>query len=226
MAVAVRGRRGMRLDRSSDGSREEQGLEGRPAGRMGAGGRFADGADPDAGVQGSETPDGAAKCGGGLSNGHAGRSAGREPFEGGLPRPRHPCGERGLCRAHAAAVDQERLRKEAKTHPITRTLATAPGMGPLRTAQLVAIVATPHRFRTSRQFWSYSGLSIVTQSSSDWVPTKDKRWAKAEVLQTRGLSRQRQPVLKAICKGAATTVITLSWSRQSPVARTAAGVEG
>ena len=103
---------------------------------------------------------------------------------------------------------EERLLKEGKAHPIIRTLATAPGMGPLRTTQLVAIVATPHRFRTSRQFWSYSGLSIVTRSSSDWVQTKDKRWAKAEVLQTRGLSRKRQPVLKAIFKGAATTVIT------------------
>ena len=103
---------------------------------------------------------------------------------------------------------EERLLKEAKAHPITRTLATAPGMGPLRTAQLVAIVATPHRFRTSRQFWSYCGLSIVTRSSSDWIQTKDRRWTKAEVLQTRGLSRKRQPVLKAIFKGAATTVIT------------------
>jgi transposase len=103
---------------------------------------------------------------------------------------------------------EERLLKEARAHPITRTLATAPGMGPVRTAQLVAIVATPHRFRTSRQFWSYCGLSVVTRSSSDWVQTKDRRWAKAEVLQTRGLSRKRQPVLKAIFKGAATTVIT------------------
>lgn len=106
------------------------------------------------------------------------------------------------------AEAEERLLKEAKAHPITRILATAPGLGPLRTAQLVAIVATPHRFRTSRQFWSYSGLSVVTQSSSDWVRTKDKQWAKAEVMQTRGLSRKRQPVLKAIFKGAATTVIT------------------
>jgi transposase len=103
---------------------------------------------------------------------------------------------------------EERLLKEAKSHPITRKLATAPGMGPLRTAQLVAIVATPHRFRTSRQFWSYSGLSIVTRSSSDWVRNKHGEWIRAEVQQTRGLSRKRQPVLKAIFKGAATTVLT------------------
>ena len=103
---------------------------------------------------------------------------------------------------------EERLLKEAKTHPISRKLATAPGLGPLRTAQLVAIVATPHRFRTSRQFWSYCGLSIVTRSSSDWVRDQRGQWARAEVQQTRGLNRKRQPVLKAIFKGAATTVLT------------------
>jgi transposase len=103
---------------------------------------------------------------------------------------------------------EERLLKEAKTHPITRTLATAPGLGPVRTAQLVAIVATPHRFRTSRQFWSYCGLSVVTESSSDWVADRRGQWVRADVQQTRGLTRKRQPVLKAIFKGAATSVIT------------------
>lgn len=99
------------------------------------------------------------------------------------------------------------LLKEAKTHPIIRTLATAPGLGTIRTAQLVGIVATPDRFRTRRQFWSYSGLAVVTRSSSDWVQDRHGRWVRSEVRQTRGLSRKRQPLLKAIFKGAATTVI-------------------
>ena len=102
---------------------------------------------------------------------------------------------------------EEWLRKEAKAHPIIRTLSTAPGLGPIRTAQMVAIVASPHRFRTSRQFWSYCGFSIVRRTSSDWVRDKNGLWARGQVHQTRGLSRQRQPVLKAIFKGAATTVI-------------------
>jgi transposase len=99
------------------------------------------------------------------------------------------------------------LLKEAKTHPIIKILSTAPGMGPLRSAQLAAIVVTPHRFRTRRQFWSYSGLAIVTRSSSDWVQGQNGKWARGEIRQTRGLNRKRQPVLKAIFKGAATTVI-------------------
>lgn len=99
------------------------------------------------------------------------------------------------------------LLREAKTHPIIRKLATAPGMGPIRTAQVVAIAADPHRFRTRRQFWSYSGLGIVTRSSSDWVRDKQGRWIRAETRQTRGLTRKRNPLLKAVFKGAATTVI-------------------
>lgn len=99
------------------------------------------------------------------------------------------------------------LLKESKSHPIIRKLATAPGMGPIRTAQVVAIVATPDRFRTRRQFWSYCGLGIVTQSSGDWVQDKKQKWVRSQVAQTRGLSRKRQPRLKAVFKGAATTVI-------------------
>ena len=99
------------------------------------------------------------------------------------------------------------LLKEAKSHPITRTLATSPGLGPIRTAQLVAIVVTPHRFRTSRQFWSYCGLAIVTRSSSDWTKDRSGAWKRVERQRTLGLNRDRQPQLKAIFKGAATTVI-------------------
>jgi transposase len=103
---------------------------------------------------------------------------------------------------------EEWLLEEAKTHPIIRTLGTAPGMGPIRTAQVVAITANPQRFRTRRQYWSYCGFGIVTRSSSDWVRSKDGRWERAQVQQTRGLTRKRHPVLKSVYKGAATTVIT------------------
>jgi transposase len=102
---------------------------------------------------------------------------------------------------------EEWLRKESKSHAIMRTLVTGPGMGPIRCAQLVAIVGTPQRFRTSRQFWSYCGLAIVRRSSSDWAQNKQGAWVRAEVHQTRGLTRKRHPVLKSIFKGAATTVI-------------------
>ena len=74
-------------------------------------------------------------------------------------------------------------------------------------AQIVATVISPHRFRTRRQFWSYCGLAIVTRSSSDWVKTSDGCWARRPVAQTRGLNRNRQPLLKNVFKGAAQTVL-------------------
>jgi hypothetical protein len=45
------------------------------------------------------------------------------------------------------------------------------------------------------------------RSSSDWVPTKDGNWEKAQVRQTRGLNRNHNPTLKCVFKGAALTVV-------------------
>jgi transposase len=102
----------------------------------------------------------------------------------------------------------EWLLTESKAHPIIRKLTTAPGMGPIRTAQVVAMVATPERFRTRRQFWSYCGLGLVARSSSDWVQNGSRQWVRAQTTQTRGLTRKRQPRLKEVFKGAAMTVIS------------------
>jgi len=49
---------------------------------------------------------------------------------------------------------QQTLVTEAHKHAIVKVLETAPGLGPVRVAQLLAIVVSPHRFRTSRQFWA------------------------------------------------------------------------
>lgn len=96
---------------------------------------------------------------------------------------------------------------ESRKHPIARILATTPGFGPIRTARLIPIVVTPHRFRTKRQFWSYCGLGNVMRSSSDWVRNDAGQWQRAQVARTRGLSRQHNHALKDIFKGAATTII-------------------
>jgi transposase len=86
-------------------------------------------------------------------------------------------------------------------------LETCPGLGEIRVAQLIPVVVSPERFRTSRQLWSYSGLGIVMRSSSDWVRAGN-RWVRSEVAKNRGLNPRRNSTLKAIFKGAATTVIT------------------
>jgi transposase len=99
------------------------------------------------------------------------------------------------------------LREEAGKIPPGKLLSTAPGIGRILAAEIVATVVSPERFRTSRQFWAYSGLAIVTRSSSDWVKDQKLGWVRKDVQQTRGLNRNRNPLLKRIFKGAAMTVI-------------------
>jgi transposase len=110
------------------------------------------------------------------------------------------------------------LQEEAARCAIVKLLATAPGIGTTRAAQIVAIVVCPTRFRTRQQFWSYCGLGIVTRSSSDWVRDRDGTWVRRETAQTRGLNRNRQPTLKAVFKGAALNVIQSSPKQRIPSA--------
>jgi transposase len=51
--------------------------------------------------------------------------------------------------------------KEARRYPVQKILRGIPGFGPVRSAFAIAVIATPYRFRTRRQLWSYSGLSVV-----------------------------------------------------------------
>lgn len=43
---------------------------------------------------------------------------------------------------------------EAKRHPEYRVVRSCPGLGPVRTAELLPIVVTPFRFQSKRGFWS------------------------------------------------------------------------
>jgi transposase len=95
------------------------------------------------------------------------------------------------------------LTTEGAKLPEVDRLKGVPGLGEVRAAQVVALVVTPHRFRKTRQFWSYAGLGIVTRASGEWK-RQDGSWQHVQHnVQTRGLNRNRQPLLKAIFKGAA-----------------------
>lgn len=95
----------------------------------------------------------------------------------------------------------------ATRFPMWKTLQTVPGIGRKRAAQLLAIVVTPHRFRTKRLFWSYCGLGVVTRSTSDWVRQKNGQWLRAPVIQTRGLNKVCNRQLKGLFVGAARTAL-------------------
>ncbi len=87
------------------------------------------------------------------------------------------------------AEAQKAMVKEANRHPIARILQTAPGFGPVRTAELLSIVINPERFRTSRQFWCYCGLAIVGRSSANWVQKPNGELSRVKINQTRGSTR-------------------------------------
>ena len=59
------------------------------------------------------------------------------------------------------------LLAESKKHKAWKRLCEIPSIGPIRAAELLGILQTPHRFRTKRQLWTYCGLGIETSSSAD-----------------------------------------------------------
>jgi len=54
------------------------------------------------------------------------------------------------------------LLQESNQHPAVKLLHQIPSIGPIRAALLVALLQTPHRFRTKRQLWAYSGFAVET----------------------------------------------------------------
>jgi transposase len=97
------------------------------------------------------------------------------------------------------------LRAEASKVAAVGLLETIPGIGIIRASQIVAVVITPHRFRSVRQFWAYCGLGVVTLSSSD-CQMRDGQVVEARRALTRGLNRNRNATLKNVFKGAAMTI--------------------
>jgi len=108
--------------------------------------------------------------------------------------------------ALAALRQQARreLLQESRKHFAVPLLRQIPAIGPIRAALLVALIQTPHRFRTKRQFWSYIGLALKTYTSGEYrfVGSQLKRSKKA--LAIRGLNRNHNHDLKNVFKGAAT----------------------
>jgi len=94
---------------------------------------------------------------------------------------------------------------ECRRHPASKLLSKVPTLGPVRVAQLISAVVTPHRFRGKRQFWSYCGLAVVTKSSGDHQLIGEQVRRKKRVPETRGLTRSHNRTLKYVFKSAALT---------------------
>jgi transposase len=98
---------------------------------------------------------------------------------------------------------RKELLAEARKHSATKLLRQIPGIGPLRAAQLVALIQTPHRFRTKRQLWNYSGLGLETHDSAQYRMVEGQLQRSKKPQQLRGLNTNHNHDLKNIFKGAA-----------------------
>ncbi len=95
------------------------------------------------------------------------------------------------------------LLAEGKKHQAWKRLCQIPSIGPIRSAVLLGILQTPHRFRTKRQLWTYSGFGIETQSSADHRRVDGQLQRAKKQSSIRGLNRNCNHDLKNLFKGAA-----------------------
>jgi transposase len=98
---------------------------------------------------------------------------------------------------------KKELLAEGRKHSATKLLRQIPGIGPLRAAQLVALMQTPHRFRTKRQLWTYGGLGSETHDSGQYCIVEGQLRRSKKLQQLRGLNDNHNHDLKNIFKGAA-----------------------
>jgi transposase len=95
------------------------------------------------------------------------------------------------------------LLAEGKKHQAWKRLRQIPSIGPIRSAVLLGILQTPHRFRSKRQLWTYSGFGIETQSSADHRRVDGQLQRAKKQVAIRGLNRNCNHDLKNLFKGAA-----------------------
>lgn len=98
---------------------------------------------------------------------------------------------------------RKELLAEGRKHSATKLLRQIPSIGPIRAVLLVALIQTPHRFRTKRQLWPYSGLAPETRNSGEYGMVHGQLKCSKKVVAVRGLNKNHNHDLKNIFKGAA-----------------------
>jgi len=102
------------------------------------------------------------------------------------------------------------LLTESRKHKAWKRLCEIPSIGPIRAAVLLGILQTPHRFRTKRQLWTYSGLGIEVHSSADHQVFQGQLQRQKKPVEVRGLNENCNHDLKNVFKGAATVASSKS----------------
>jgi transposase len=96
------------------------------------------------------------------------------------------------------------LLTESQKHPASQLLQQVPRLGPIRVALLIALLQTPHRFRTKRQLWAYCGLALQTRISGEYRVSEGQIQRSKRLPALRGLNANHNHDLKNIFKSAAT----------------------
>jgi transposase len=117
------------------------------------------------------------------------------------------------------------MLKEARRQPAFQLLLSIPRLGPVSVAQLIAVVGTPFRFRSKRQFWAYVGLAVVTRTSAEYVLVNGVVRRSSRPLATRGLNRNHNHLLKKVFKSAATSACVSGPFKAAYDARLAQGMD-
>jgi len=105
---------------------------------------------------------------------------------------------------HLRQQARRELLAESRKHAITAKLREIPSLGPIRCALAVALIQTPHRFRTKRQLWTYSGLGLETRDSGEYHIVQGQPRKRKKQAFVRGLNKDYNHDLKGLFKGAAT----------------------
>ncbi len=95
------------------------------------------------------------------------------------------------------------LLVESKKHKAWQLLCQIPSIGPIRAAVLIGVLQTPHRFRTKRQLWTFSGFGIETRSSADHRYVEGQLQRSKRPVSIRGLNQNHNHDLKNLFKSAA-----------------------
>jgi hypothetical protein len=77
----------------------------------------------------------------------------------------------------------------------------------LRNRRTAPATQTPHRFRTKRQLWAYSGFAVQTYDSGEFRFVRGKLQRNRERITVRGLNHNHNHDLKNLLKGAAISAI-------------------
>src|SRR5260370_6422321 len=88
------------------------------------------------------------------------------------------------------------LLAESRKHGAMKWLRQIPSIGPIRAALLIALIQTPHRFRTKRQLWAYSGLALKTYTSWEYCFVEGQLQRSKSLPAFRGINPNSNPLLQ------------------------------